>query len=344
MEKMKVAMYYSNDNVKIEEQSVPKIGPKELLVQVKSSGICGSDVMEWYRLKSAPRVLGHEITGDIVKIGEDVADFSVGDKVFVSHHVPCNTCTYCLDDNHTLCETLHSTNFHPGGFAEYLKVPPINVDRGTFLLPDTITYDEGVFIEPLACVVRGLRKAGFEPGKSVLILGSGIAGLLHLKLTKALGATKVFTTDVEQFKLQTAKNMGADAVIQAQDDVPQKVKQHNDGKLPDFVVLCTGATAAAKQALQSVAPGGTILFFAPTQPKVDIPVHLFDLWNKQVKMTSTYAGAPKDIETAINYLSSGIITVEDMITHRLPLTKASKGFQLMANDPQAIKVILKPHQ
>jgi Zn-dependent alcohol dehydrogenases len=141
---MRVATYYNNQDVRLEEIPTPKIGPDELLVRVIASGICGSDVMEWYRLKRAPLVLGHEITGEIVEVGEDVEHYKEGDRVFVSHHVPCNTCHYCLNDHHTICDTLHNTNFDPGGFAEYIRVPKINVDRGVFLLPDEVSFEEGV--------------------------------------------------------------------------------------------------------------------------------------------------------------------------------------------------------
>ena len=177
-ETMKTAMYYNNNDVRIEEMPIPAISNQDLLVKVKASGICGSDVMEWYRIKKAPRVLGHEITGDIVKVGKNITKYSVGDRVFVSHHVPCNTCTYCENDQHTLCDTLHSTNFDPGGFAEYIRVPPINIDHGVFMLPDTISYHEGVFIEPLACVIRGMHIAHFSEGHTIAVLGSGISGLL----------------------------------------------------------------------------------------------------------------------------------------------------------------------
>ena len=129
MEKMKVAMYYNNNDVKIEEMPIPDINDNDLLVKVQACGICGSDVMEWYRLKKAPRVLGHEMSGDIIKVGKNVKKFKVRDRIFVSHHVPCNTCNFCENEQHTLCKTLHSTNFYPGGFAEYLKVPEINIDR-----------------------------------------------------------------------------------------------------------------------------------------------------------------------------------------------------------------------
>jgi len=152
---VRVAVYYNNNDVRLEEMPVPAIGQHEMLVRVEASGICGSDVMEWYRIMRAPLVLGHEIAGTIAEVGKDVTRYKVGDRVFVSHHVPCNTCRYCLAGHHTVCDTLRSTNFDPGGFAEYLRVPAINVDRGVFLLSDEMSFDQGVFIEPLACVYRG---------------------------------------------------------------------------------------------------------------------------------------------------------------------------------------------
>jgi L-iditol 2-dehydrogenase len=321
---------------------VPQIGVTELLVKVKASGICGSDVMEWYRIKKAPKVLGHEITGEIVEVGKNVKNYRVGDRVFVSHHVPCNTCQFCKNNQQTLCHTLHSTNFYPGGFAEYLRVPEINVDRGVFLLPAEMSYEESVFIEPLACVVRGLKTARMKPGQTVLVIGSGISGLIQIKLAKAWGAAKIFATDVEAYRMRAAKTFGADYVIHAKEDVPEEVKKHNQGKLADLVVLSTGAVPAVQQALRCVESGGTILFFAPTEPGVDIPFPLFELWNKQVTMVSTYAGSPEDITTAIELIASKKVTVLDMISHRLPLTEAARGFQLVATAKDSMKVILKP--
>jgi L-iditol 2-dehydrogenase len=309
---------------------------------VKASGICGSDVMEWYRIKKAPRILGHEITGDIVEIGKNVKKYKSGDRIFVSHHVPCNACKFCLNNQHTLCHTLHSTNFYPGGFAEYLRVPEINVDRGVFVLPNEISYDEGVFIEPLACVVRGLKTAEMKPGQTVLVIGSGISGLLQIKLAKAWNAGKILAIDIKEYRLNAAKKFGAHAVIHAKDDVPEQVKKYNDGKLADLVILCTGAVPAVKQTLKSVESGGTILFFAPTESGVEIPFPLFDLWNKQIKMVSTYAGSPDDITSAIELIKSKKVNVVDMISHKLPLSEAAKGFQLVAKAQQSMKVILKP--
>ena len=344
MKQMNVAMYYKNDDVRIEQQPIPEIGDDELLLKVMASGICGSDVMEWYRVKKAPLVLGHELAGDIVKKGKNVKKFEVGDRVFATHHVPCNTCRFCLNNQHTICDTLHHTTFYPGGFAEYLRLPAINVDRGTFLLPDTMSYDEATFIEPLACVIRGFRSADIKPASTVAVLGSGMAGLINIKLAKTIGASKIFATDINEYRLKMAAQMGADHTIHAQQDLVSAVKKHNNDELVDTVILSTGAMAAAEQAFTLVKPGGTLLLFAPTMPKELISLDLFDVWNKQITIVSTYAGAGKDIIDAIDLIGSKRLEVNDMITHRLPLSEAQKGFGLAAHANESIKVILYPHQ
>lgn len=344
MRKMRVAMYYNNNDVRIEEMPIPEINDNEILVKVQTCGICGSDVMEWYRLKKAPRILGHEMAGDIIKVGKNVKKFKVGDRIFVSHHVPCNTCSFCENDQHTLCKTLHSTNFFPGGFAEFLRVPEINIEEGVFILPKEMTYEEGAFIEPLACAVRGMRIAEMKSGQSVLVLGSGIVGLINIKLAKVIGARIIFATDIDDFRLKVAKVMGADVVIDAKKNVPQEIKKHNNGELADLVILCAGVPSAARQAMDSVALGGTILLFAPTEPGVEIPFPMFDLWNKQVKIISTYAGAPEDLKESIELIRNKKVKVIDMITHRFPLSETGKGFKLAAQAKDSIKIIIEPQK
>jgi len=336
-------MYYSNKDIRIEEMPKPKIGPEELLVKAMACGICGSDVMEWYRIGKAPRVLGHEVTGEIVAVGENVQNFKIGDRVFVSHHVPCNTCRYCLSGQHTVCETLQTTNFDPGGFAEYVRVPQINVDRGTFLLPKEISFEDGTFIEPLGCVLRGQRRAQVKPGHTVLIIGSGISGLLHIQLARILGATRVIATDITEYRLKAARRFGADAVIHVKEDVPGKLRRVSKNRLADRVIVSTGAPSALIQALQSVDQAGTILYFAPTEPGVDIPIPFNQFWSNQITLTTTYAASPADITTAMELIRARRVNVHDMITHRLSLAEASLGFKLVAEAKESIKVIIKPH-
>ncbi len=341
---MRVAMYYKNSDVRLEEMPKPQIGPGEALVKVIASGICGSDVLEWYRIKKAPIVLGHEIAGEIVEVGEGVERFHVGDRVFVSHHVPCNTCWYCLHGNHTVCETLHTTNFDPGGFAEYLRVPPINVDRGTFLLPDEVSYEAGAFVEPLACVLRGQRVSGFRAGQTMLIIGSGISGILHLLAARTLGAGRVIATDINEFRLGMARDFGADAVLDAREDVPARVRELNGGRPADLVIVCTGALAAFGQALKSVDRAGTVLCFATTDPGVELPIPLNDFWRNGITIMPSYANSPYDAELAIRLLQSGRLPVDKMITHRLGLAEAGQGFSLVAEAKDSMKVIIEPQK
>jgi L-iditol 2-dehydrogenase len=338
---VRVAMYYNNRDVRLEEMPTPQIGPGELLVKVMASGICGSDVMEWYRIKKAPLVLGHEIAGEIVEIGEGVEQYQVGDRVFVSHHIPCNTCRYCLNGQHTVCETLHTTNFDPGGFAEYLRVPRLNVDRGVFLLPDEVSYEDGAFVEPLACVVRGQRVARLQPGQTVLVLGSGISGLLHIALARALGAGRIVATDINEYRLNAAQRFGADVVIHAQEDVPARLRQANEDRLADLVIVCTGAFPAFLQALHSVDRGGTVLFFAPTEPGVDLPVPVNDFWRNGITLMPSYGNSPLDAIVAIELIRARRVPVGEMITHRLSLAETGLGFQLVAEAGESIKVIIE---
>ncbi len=339
---MRAAMYYANHDVRIVDLPKPKIGAGEILVKVRTSGICGSDVMEWYRKPKAPLVLGHEIAAEVVEVGEGVNRPKLGERVFVSHHVPCGTCRYCAAGHETVCDTLRTTNFDPGGFAEYVRVPKINVRHGVFSLPEEISDDESVFIEPLACAVRGQRLAGLRVGSTVLVLGSGVAGLLHILLAKASGPTKILATDVVAYRKDAAARAGADIVIDGREDVPGRVREANDDRLADYVVVCTGAPKAIAQGLASVDRGGTVLFFAPTEPTVSISIPFNALWREEVIMTSSYGGSPKDIQRAIDLLKDRRVRVAELITHRLPLDQAAEGFRLVAEANDSIKVILRP--
>ena len=337
-------MYYRNSDIRLEEMPRPRIGPRELLVRVQASGICGSDVMEWYRIKKAPLVLGHEIAGDVIEVGKGLTGWKMGDRVVVTHHVPCNACKYCLSGHHVVCETLRTTNFYPGGFAEFVRVPEMNVERGTFRLPDNVTYEQGSFTEPLACVVRSMRNSGMKAGQTVLILGAGIAGILHLKMAKYLGASKIIITDVSKERLEMAKRFGADDVLHAGDDVPGLVREMLGSEGADQVIVCSGAVPAFLQGIESVDRGGTVMFFACPKPDELIPLNVNELWKKEVKIMTSYAGAPEDLKEALQLIASGKIVVDDMISHRLPLAETQKGFELMSKGGASLKIIIEPQK
>jgi L-iditol 2-dehydrogenase len=341
---MRAAVYYNNSDVRVEEFPTPEIGPGETLVKIRASGICGSDVLEWYRVPKAPIVLGHEIAGDVVEVGDGVADVRVGDRIVVSHHVPCNTCRYCLAGNHTACHTLHTTNFDPGGFSEYVRVPALQTDRGILRLPDSVTYDEGSFVEPLACVVRAQVRTGIRPGSTVLVMGSGISGLLHIRLALALGAGRVFATDVSEYRLEWARKSGAaqafDAIA-AGDELPNLLRAANDGNLADLVILGTGASSAIDQGLACLDNGATFIVFAVPAPGRDHPMPLNELWRREVTVRTAYGAAPADLAMALDLIASGRVRVDDLITHRLPLELAAEGFALVANAGDSVKVIIE---
>ena len=324
---MLVARYYNNHDIRIEELPVPEIGPGEILVKMRASGICGTDVMEWYRIKKGPRILGHEIAGEIIESKSD--KYKVGERVFVSHHVPCNYCKYCENGDHTACDTLHQGNYYPGGYSEYIRVPKINVDFGVYVLPDHVSYEEGTMIEPLACAVRALRLIEVKRGQTVLILGGGISGILNVQLAKLKGA-QVVVTDINEYRLNKARQFGADAVINASQDFHVTAER---------VIICTGAYRAVEQAFRCVDKKGTVLLFAI--PDRDITVPLPDFWRNEVTLMSSYGAAPVDLAEALALIAGGKVNVKDAITHKLPFTDIQDAFNIVVGAKESLKVVLE---
>jgi L-iditol 2-dehydrogenase len=342
---VRVAMYYANDDVRLEEMEKPSAGRGQMVVRVMASGLCGSDVMEWYRRHKVPLVLGHEVSGEVVEVGDGVK-YRVGQRVSASHHVPCDSCHYCTRGHDTVCDTLRTTNFHPGGFAEYLLLPEINVEKGVYVLPDEVSYEEGTFIEPLACVLRGQKAAGVKEGDSVLVIGSGISGVLHVALARALGARVVAATDINEWRLDKVKELGADESFRADSDVPGEFRKLNGGRGADVVVLTSGAEAAIAQAFETVDRGGSVLFFAPMRDEdstVPLPVNRL-FWRNEITLTSSYAADPAEHLEAMELIRSGRVKVSDMITHRLPLARSQEGFGLVVKGGESLKVIIEPQK
>jgi L-iditol 2-dehydrogenase len=334
---VKVAVYYSNDDVRIEERPVPRINDGEILVKMMASGICGTDVMQWYRQKKAPRVLGHEMAGEIVETGKGVDKFKTGDRVFVSHHVPCYNCRYCADGNYTACESLHTGNYEPGGFSEYIRVPAQNVKYGTFILPVNMTYEDAAMIEPLACVLAGQKQLELKKGQTALIIGSGISGLLHIQMAKSKGAA-VIATDTNEYRLNKTLEFGADYAFNAKEYSTDKLKKLNNNRLSDRVVVCAGAEQAVDDAITSIDRRGKILFFAVPEGDINIPAVRF--WRDEITVTFSYGASPEDIKAAMDIIESGTINVRDMVTHKLPLSDIQKGFKLVSEAKESLKVVI----
>jgi len=341
---MKVGMYYNNNDVRVEEMPVPKISDKEILVKVMACGICGSDIMEWYRIKKAPLVLGHELTGKITQIGKEIKKFKIGQRIFSTHHVPCKECHYCINDHETACETFQTkNNFEPGGFSEYIKISGKSIDIGTFELPDEISYEQGSFVEPLGTAIRGLRTADLQPGDCLLVLGSGIVGLLIIKLARSLGAGRIIATDIIESRLNTAEQFGAEHTIHAHEDIPSYVKKVNKGHLADKIMICNGSLSSSIQALKSIDKGGTVVFFAVPKPEEKIEVDFNAFWRNDITLKTCYGAAPIDNIQAMELIRAKSIVVDDMITHRFSLNEIGKAFNTASHAEKGLKVIVKPN-
>ena len=332
---MRVAMWYNNRDIRIEEVPTPKAGPGEILVKVEACGICGSDIVEWYRLPRAPLVPGHELGGVVEGVGPGVTGFKPGGRVFVPPKVPCMECRYCLAGHHPVCAEVPDRT--PGGFAEYILVPEGVVKNGVTALPDEVGFDQSTFIEPLACVVRAQRLAGIEAGQLVLVMGCGMSGLLHIKLARQKGA-KVAATDVSRSRLELAAELGAEITLEAGEDVPGLLGE----KKADVVLLCTSALAAIEQAWDCLDKGATMVFFAVPGPDKDVCVPVNSFWTREIRIITSYYCAPGDLAEALELIRSGQVLVDDLITHRLPLEEIEQGFELVLEGSESLKVIIKP--
>lgn len=337
---MKVSMWYNNNDIRIEELPTPSPGHGEMLVKVISCGICGSDIVEWYRLPRAPLVQGHEVGVEVVETGEGVSKFKEGDRLFIAPKVPCLKCQYCLKGHYPQCNEIKDRL--PGGFAEYILVPKELVNNGCYLLPNNVSYDQATFIEPLACVVRAQRLATIEAGQTVLVLGSGMSGLLHIKLAKHKKC-KVVATDINKRRLEIAKSFGADHVADAASNLLQELISAI-GRKTDAVIATTSAMSAFKQAWENVDMGGVVVLFTVPGPDKDVIVPINDFWRKEIRILTSYYCGPPDIEEALELISKGDIKVDDLITHRLPLKDTAKGFKMLLDGSQSLKIIIKPHE
>jgi L-iditol 2-dehydrogenase len=336
---MKVAVWYNNEDIRIEEVPRPKPADREMLIKVISCGICGSDIVEWYRLPRAPLVQGHEIGAEVVDVGRSVSGYKPGDRIFVAPKVPCMQCAYCKNGHYPVCSNVKERL--PGGFAEYIRVPQALVENGTYRLPDGISYDQSTFIEPLACVVRAQRLADVRKNQTVMVMGSGMSGLLHIKLAKTKHC-RVIATDINPKKLEKAGNMGADIILDAAEDVAARVVAANRRKA-DVVLLCTSAITAVDQAWDCVDKGGVIVFFAVPHPDKEVTIPINHFWTRETRVITSYYCGPPDIEAAIDLIETRAIEVDDLITRQLPLQNVADGFRMVMEDRETLKVIIKPH-
>ncbi len=340
---MQAIEYHSNDDVRIVDLPVPKIGPGELLVQLQACGLCASDVMEWYMKPRAPIYPGHEPVGIVVGVGEGVQQFSVGQRVFIHHHVPCMVCHFCQRGSFSQCPTFRSTRLYPGGLAEYIRIPALNVQLDVLPLPDELSFEAATLIEPLACCVRGINRSAILSGDSVLVLGAGSNGLMLAQLAQQRGAVRVIIVDPIAYRRQRALDAGIDHVLDpgsGQENLIQQIYNVNDRLKPDIVLVTPSSISAMQQGLELVGPGGTVLFFAPPSPTSTLPITPNTLFFQEISLRTSYSAGPYETRLALDLLRTGRIRPETVITHRFPLREAMQAFALVAKPGDALKVLI----
>jgi len=338
---MKAAMYYNQEDIRIEEMPTPEIREDEVLIEMKACGICGSDLMDWYLKTRAPLVLGHEPTGIITKKGSKVRGFSVGDRVFVHHHVACLTCHYCTHRDYTLCEQFHKTHIDPGGLAEYFIVPAPNLQIDTLKIPETLSFEEATLIEPVGCCIRAFRKGNIQVGDTVVVIGAGTTGIIHTALSKIFGASKTIVSDLIDYRLQMAKKFGADVIVNAEnEDLKGVVKAETDGIGADLVVVTAPSIEAYKAGLSVCRKGGKLIVFAPTHPGKYLEISPKELFFSEIQIIPSYSTSHLETRTALELIKSGRLKVKELITHRFRLADVAKAFKTALENRESLKVIV----
>ncbi len=313
---MRAAVLYDVDDIRIEERSVPHIAAGELLVHTRASGICTGDVMAWYVRRKAPLVLGHEPSGVVAAVGEGVTEFAPGDRVFVHHHAPCFACRACERGDYVQCATWRKTSIDPGGLAEYFRVPRENV-RDTLRLPEHVPFVDGSLVEPLACVVKSIRRSGLRGGETVFVIGLGVMGLMHALVAQSLGAMVVGSDFIEERRAHAAA-LGVRAL-------------HPDEAFAGaHVVICgPGSPEALRNAFAAVAPGGTVVMFTPLEPGVAFTFDPNDLYFRDVTLVTSYSCGPNDTREALDLLARGVVSAERLGATFYPLAEAAAAYEAL---------------
>jgi len=338
---MKVAMYYSPRDVRIENVPKPKISSDEILVEMKACGVCGSDLMEWYLKNRTPLVLGHEPTGVVAEAGDRVKGFEVGDRVFVHHHVACLVCHYCVRGDYTMCEEFGRTHIQPGGFAEFFRVPAPNLKVDTLKIPDDLAFEEATLIEPIACCVRALRKCNIQTGDTVAIIGAGPSGIIHVMLSRCFGAGQVIVSDLIAYRLEAARNFGADLTVNPREEsLTGKVEKVTGGRGADLVMVTAPSLKALADGIKVCRRGGTVCLFAPLQPKEKTKISPYRLFFSEITLVPSYSTSHVETRMALEMLNSGKLRIRELITHVFPLTRVMDAFKTAAEGKECLKVVV----
>jgi len=346
---MKALRFYAPEDVRIEDVPEPECGPDEVKLRVRNCSTCGTDVKilhNGHQNLSPPRTLGHEIAGEVVEVGDDVSGWSAGDRAQVIAAVPDGECYECRRGWMAVCENQTSMGYqYDGGFAEFLIVPRqvLKVD-GLNRIPDNIGFAEASVAEPFACAINAQELVKVGDGDTVVVFGAGPIGCLHTRLARANGASRVFLIDVLADRLaMSADAVKPDEVINGREvDVVARVMELTNGRGADVVITATAANVAQEQAVRMTARRGRISFFGglpKTNPFIQLDSNLVHY--RELMIMGANGSAPSHNKRALEYISSGEVPVEDLITVHLPLDRVLEAFDIVAKG-EAIKVTVEP--
>ena len=340
---MKAVLYYNNNDVRLVERPVPEIGPGELLIKVEACGLCGSELTEYYMLPRAPLVMGHEPSGTVVKVGEGVTKFKLGDRVTVHHHVGCMSCHQCQRGNFTLCENFKKTFIDPGGMCEYFRVPAANAQFDTLILPDNVSFETGSLVEPLACTLRGVKITPIRHGDTVIVIGMGFIGLSYLEHIRHMPAGKIIVLDLNEWRLEQGLKHGATHTINpGKEDPIEKVKSITGGLLGDAVFVAVPSIKVWDQGISLCEKGATIHFGTPMAPDVAWTVNPNKLWFSEIKFNFTYSTTHVDTAAVLDMIASGRLDADSFITHRFGMHEVPDAIKMYKDAGQSIKQLIIP--
>ena len=319
------------------EKPTPKNG--EILIEMRSCGVCGTDLEKVKGEAMTPPVLGHEVVGEVAGVGRGVKGIHAGERVYTHHHAPCYECELCRRGEYTMCAEFPRHNINPGGFSEYYVVPAWNVSKGAvLLLPDSVGFEEGSFIEPLGCCIRGLSKVNVTNFRSAIIYGAGPVGLIHLMLLQHYGYTDVAVGDLSEYRLSFASKLGA-KTFRPEGGAKNPADSALDGVAPELAVVATGSSTAFLDAMKTVSPGGHVLLFGAPPKSSTVSLDLSQYFLRGITVQSSYSTSEKETALAVRMLEMGAISLSKLITHRFRLEEAPEAFRV-AGEQKCIKAIV----
>ena len=341
---MKAAVVKSNSIIEIKTIERPSPGPNDIIVKMQACGICGSDVEKVFGKYGQPSMkLGHEPAGIITQVGSAISHYNVGDRVFTHHHVACysDDCHECKHGNETMCKKYYSSNLEPCGLADEYVVSEWNINHGGVLkLPDNLSFEEAAMIEPLACCIRGWNKFKHQKGDTVVVLGVGPTGIMHVMLSKFYEFGKIFCLDLNDFRLSFAKKFGAVAIRSDNPNALEQIKSETDNQGVDVVIVATGNLKALQSGIDFVRKGGTILMFGVPSKGAKIELDMSAIYSKEITIVSTYAASDFDTKDALEKISNKKINVKQLITHKYQLDECQKAFEHARSGQNAMKIII----